>query len=166
MSELTVAGGVVTIFVGLGLAFLGRRVIKFLVFFGGGLMGGLLAYALLENQSQPIPLVAALVGFLVLGFLSIAILKFIFGAMVGIAGYFIAVALTGNQMMAILVGIIIFILGWFLFKYYLSLATAFAGGVLVFAGLQSVGLPDVFALIIGIVIGIAGVYQQIKQIHD
>jgi hypothetical protein len=166
MAELTFVGGLLILLVGLGLAFLGRRIIKILVFCGGGIAGASLAYALLNGQDQPIPLIAALVGFFVLGFLSIVILKFIFGAMVGIAAFFIANAITGNILMAILIGILIFILGWFLFKYYLSLATAFAGGVLVFAGLQSIGVPDVIALIIGVVIGIAGVYYQVKQIHD
>jgi hypothetical protein len=68
--------------------------------------------------------------------------------------------------MAILIWILIFILGWILFKYYLSLATAFAGGVLGFAGLQAIGMPDIIALIIGVVIGFIGIYYQIKQLHD
>lgn len=166
MPELTFVGGLLILLVGLGLAFLGRKIIKILVFCGGGIAGASLAYALLENQADPIPLIAILVGFLILGFLSIVVLKFIFGAMVGIAAFFIANAITGNILMAILIGILVFILGWFLFRYYLSVATAFAGGVLIFAGLQSIGVPDVIALIIGFVIGIAGIYYQIKQIHD
>jgi hypothetical protein len=166
MAELTFVGGLLILLVGLGLAFLGRKIIKILVFCGGGIAGASLAYALLKNQADPIPLIAILVGFLILGFLSLVVLKFIFGAMVGIAAFFIANAITGNVLMAILIGILVFILGWFLFKVYLSVATAFAGGVLAFAGLQSIGVPDFIALIIGVVIGIAGIYYQIKQIHD
>jgi len=166
MSELTFVGGLVTLFVGLGLAFLGRRIIKILVFLGGGVAGANLAYALLKNQSQPIPVIAALVGFLVLGFLSIVLLKVIFGAMVGIAGFFIANALTGNVVMGILVGIVLFALGWFLFKYYLSIASGFAGGVLAFAGLQSIGIPESIGIVISLIIGVVGIYYQIKQLHD
>ena len=155
----------VTVFVGLGLAFIGRKVVKILVFVGAGLAGAKIAYELLSNQAQPIPLVAALVGFIVLGFLSLMVLKFIFAIMLGIAGYFVFAALS-NVLLGILAAIVIFVIGLFLFKYYLSIATAFGGGVLVFAGLQGMGLAPAIALILAIAAGIAGTYYQFKQIRD
>ena len=165
MDAFSFTTSLVTIFVGLGLAFIGRKVVKILVFVGAGLAGAKIAYELLSGQAQPIPLVAALVGFVVLGFLSLMVLKFIFGIMLGIAGYFVFAALS-NAVLGILAGIVIFVIGLFLFKYYLSLATAFGGGVLVFAGLQGLGLPAPLALILALVAGVAGVYYQFKQLHD
>lgn len=166
LTEMPLASAIVAIFIGLGLAFLGRKVVKILVFAGAGLAGASIAYTLLQNVAQPIPLIAAIVGFLVLGFLSLAILKFIFGVMLGIVGYFIVVSLTNNQIMGILAGIVIFVIGLFLFKYYLSIATAFGGGVLVFAGLESVGLPAVVSMLVGAIVGLVGAYVQFKQLHN
>ena len=166
MATFSLVTGAITLFVGLGLALLGRKIIKILVFVGGGIAGANIAYALLGSQAQSVRLLAALIGFLVLGFLSLAILKFIFAAMLGVAGYFIAAALGTGVVMGILVGIIIFVLGLFLFKYYVSIATAFGGGILVFAGLQAIEFPEAIAFVIALVVGIAGTYYQFKQIHE
>jgi hypothetical protein len=159
--------GLVTVFVGLGLAFIGRKVIKILVFAGAGLVGASLIYGILESRlDQPIPLVAALIAFVILGFLSLAVLKFIFGVMLGIGGYLIINALTSNQLMAILAGIVIFVLGLFLFKYYLSLASAVGGATLVFVGLQMLDLGQIIPFLVAVVVGILGLYVQVKQLHD
>ena len=166
MVDFSFAAAVVAVVVGLGLAFLGRKIIKLLVFLGAGLAGANIGYALLKNQSTGIALIAALIGFFVLGFLSLAIMKILFGAMLGIAGYFIAIAFDTGQVMAILVGIVLFVLGWFLFKYYLSVATAFAGAVLLFGGLQTMGLPEALALLAALVIGVVGAYYQFKQLKE
>ena len=163
---MPVAIALVTILIGLGLAFLGRKVIKILVFLGAGFYGAQLAFSLLEGRfSQPVPFIGALIAFVALGFLSIMILKFIFGIMLGIAGYLIIMALTSNQIMAILAGIIIFIIGLFLFKYYLSIATAFGGAMIVFSGLAGLGLGEMIPLIVAVIVGITGAYAQFKQIH-
>jgi len=156
----------VTLLIGLGLAFIGRKVIKILVFLGAGLYGAQLAFHLLEGRlSPPMPLIAALIAFVVLGLLSVAILKFIFGIMLGIAAYFIIAMMTSSQVTAILAGIIVFVIGLFLFKYYLSIATAFGGAVLVFAGLQGMGLGEFVPMLLAIVVGLAGAYVQFKQLH-
>ncbi len=166
MVDIAIATGLITVFIGLGLAFLGRKVVKILIFLGAGLAGANIALHFLQPRfDQPIPLIGAFVGFLVLGFLSLMILKFMFGLMLGIAGFMIAAMITGNQILAILVGIIVFVIGLFLFKYYLSLATAFAGGVLVLMGLERIGLARPISLLIALVIGLLGAYVQFKQLH-
>jgi hypothetical protein len=165
--SLPFLSGLVLIFVGLGIAFLGRQVIKLLIFLGAGVAGGSFTFSFLQGRiGDPFPLVGAIIAFLVLGFLSIAILKVIFGVMTGIVGYYLAVALTGNQLMAVVAGIIVFVIGLFLFKYYLSLGTAFGGAVLVMTGLQSVGVGEVLSLFAAILVGIAGAYVQFKQLRE
>lgn len=170
MVEIPLPIAVAAVFVGLGLAFLGRKIIKILVFLGAGLSGAKFAFTLLEPRyDTPIPLVGALIAFLILGFLSLAIMKIVFGIMLGILGYVVTYVATSNHLLAILVGVIVFVIGLVLFKYYLSVATAFAGAVLVFSGLQAIlqGLEMVQAvsLLIALVVGIVGAYVQFKQLH-
>jgi len=168
--EIPVPIAVATVLVGLGLAFVGRKIIKVLVFLGAGLAGAKFAFTLLEPRyGPPIPLVAALLAFLVLGFLSLAIIKIIFGIMLGIIGYVVALAATSNQILAILAGVIAFVIGLVLFKYYLSVATAFAGAALIFSGLLAIlgnaGMVVAASLIIALLAAIAGAYVQIRQLR-
>jgi len=161
---------VAAVLVGLGLAFLGRKIIKVLVFLGAGLSGAKFAFTLLEPRyDPPIPLVGALIAFVILGFLSLAIMKIVFGIMLGILGYVVTYIATSNQLIAVLVGVIVFVIGLVLFKYYLSIATAFAGAVLVFSGLQALlqdlEMVEALSLLIAAVVGVAGAYVQFKQLH-
>lgn len=171
MVEIPLPIAVAAVVVGLGLAFLGRKIIKILVFLGAGLAGAKLAFTLLEPRTDPpIPLVGALIAFLILGFLSLAIMKIVFGIMLGILGYVVAYTATSNQVLAILVGVIVFVVGLVLFKYYLSVATAFAGAALVFSGLQSMlqdtEMVQAVSLLIAVVVAIAGTYVQVRQLHS
>jgi hypothetical protein len=165
MDTFSFTTSLVIVFVGLGLAFLGRKVVKILVFVGAGLVGAKIAHSLLSDLGQPLTLLAAVVAFLVLGFLSLMVLKFIFGVMLGIAGYLVFAALS-SQVLGILAGIVIFVVGLVLFKYYLSVATAFGGGVLIFAGLEDMGLFPLGSVLVAIVVGILGAYYQFKQLHE
>ena len=170
MTEMPLPIAIAAVLVGLGLAFLGRKIIKVLVFLGAGLAGAKFAFTLLEPRyDAPIPLVGALIAFLILGFLSLAIMKVVFGIMIGILGYVITYIATSNQLMAILVGVIVFVIGLVLFKYYLSVATAFAGAVLVFSGLQAMlqdlEMVEAVSLLIAVLVGIAGAYVQFRQLH-
>jgi len=163
--EIPLPVGLAAVVVGLGLAFLGRKIIKILVFLGAGLAGAKFAFTLLEERyDAPIPLVGALIAFLVLGFLSLAIMKVVFGVMLGLLGYVVTYSATSNQLIAILVGVIVFVIGLVVFKYYLSVATAFAGAVLVFSGLQAMEMVEAVSLLIAVLVGIVGAYVQVKQL--
>lgn len=164
-TSLPLPSALVIVFIGLGIAFLGRKVIKILVFLGAGLFGGSMVFSFLDGRfGGYIPLIGGIAGFLVLGFLSLNLLKFLFGIMTGLAGYYILVAITGNQVLGILGAIIIFVIGLFLFKYYLSVGTAFGGAMLVMSGLQAIGLYSTLSALVAVVVGILGAYVQIKQL--
>jgi len=157
---------IVMIFIGLGLAFLGRKIIKILVFLGAGMAGAGLALKLLEPRfAEPIPLIGMVVAFIVMGFIGLGLMKFAFALMLGIVGYLITMSYTSEMILGILGGAILFVVGWLLFKYYLSIATAFAGAAMVFSSLEVLGVWRAASLLIAIVVGVAGAYVQFKQLH-
>ena len=156
----------VTIFIGLGLAFLGRKIVKILVFLGAGMAGAGLALKFLEPRfAQPIPLIGMVVAFIIMGFIGLGLMKFAFALMLGIVGYLITMNYTPQMIMGILGGAILFVVGWILFKYYLSIATAFAGAVIVFSSLKVLVIPSTISLLIAVLVGIVGAYVQVKQLH-
>ena len=100
-----------------------------------------------------------------MGFIGLGLMKFAFALMLGIVGYLITMSYTSEMILGILGGAILFVIGWLLFKYYLSIATAFAGAAMVFSSLEVLGVWRAASLLIAIVVGVAGAYVQFKQLH-
>ena len=152
------------IVLGLALTFLGKKLVKAIAFIVGGLIGALLALMLAPLfVSPPLTYLAALIGFIVLGLIFYLLLPFGGGVIAGLAAFFLLKGLVGF-LMAALIGLIVLIVVIILFDKILAVGSAFAGSIVVLAGLSQLGLAllPAIQLIILLLLTVLGSIVQLK----
>ncbi len=152
------------IVLGLALTFLGKKLVKAIAFIVGGLIGALLALMLAPLfVSPPLTYLAALIGFIVLGLIFYLLLPFGGGVIAGLAAFFLLKGLVGF-LMAALIALIVLIVVIILFDKILAVGSAFAGSIVVLAGLSQLGLAFLPAiqLIILLLLTVLGSIVQLK----
>ena len=152
------------IVLGLALTFLGKKLVKAIAFIVGGLIGALLSLMLAPLfVSPPLTYLAALIGFIVLGLIFYLLLPFGGGVIAGLAAFFLLKGLVGF-LMAALIALIVLIVVIILFDKILAVGSAFAGSIVVLAGLSQLGLAllPAIQLIILLLLTVLGSIVQLK----
>jgi uncharacterized membrane protein YccC len=85
------------------------------------------------------------------------------GIVLGYLGYSIASTATGSEIISIVVGAALFIMGVVLANQFLSVATAILGGLLLFDVLTYLGMGFVISAIAGIVVAAVGAWVQLME---
>ena len=151
--------------IGAILAFAGRKLIKLLVFFAGGLLGGAMAYWLtLNTLGENISLVITVITFVGVGLLCVAFIPIIFGISLGFIAYHIVDVLVVNTLIGVIAGIAAFVIGIFLYNHVLSIVTGIVGGALILHGLVSLGIPTYISLLVAFLMMVAGTIFQLRQL--
>ena len=161
---ISAASGLLLIVLGLALTFLGKKLVKAIAFIVGGLIGALLALMLAPLfVSPPLTYLAALIGFIVLGLICYLLLPFGGGVIAGLAAFFLLKGLVGF-LMAALIALIVLIVVIILFDKILAVGSAFAGSIVVLAGLSQLGLAllPAIQLIILLLLTVLGSIVQLK----
>ena len=151
--------------VSLGLIFAGRTLVKVIAFllvgFAGASAGGVLAAHFLTPAWD---FVGILLGFVVGGLLGVALVSIGIGLALGYAGYLLALDLAFGVTIALVAGVIFFIVGLVLSGKILSVATAVAGGLLLFSLLTSyTHLGPMPALLLSGLAVFAGLWVQLSE---
>lgn len=153
---------------GLLIAFAGRIIWKAVWFTIGAIIG--IAVALLVCtiflMFMKLPsvcyIVAMLVGAIVGGLAALNAIKFWISATAGFAGLVVAYMLTGNFIIAIVVGVIFFAIMYFYFDEFLSVMSGLIGGLLTGYAVGVLTHSTVLFFVVAIPVAIAGAYAQMQ----
>ncbi len=147
--------------VSLSLIFIGRKLIKILVFVVGGLAGasvvGIIGAPYLATTAL---LLAELVGFAVAGLLSLLLLPVGIGLALGFFGYGVAENILTNHLAAIAVGAALFVVGIALTGEILAILSVLLGSLLLYNALVNLGLQQSLATISVVAAALAGLWVQ------
>lgn len=147
----------------LALIFAGRTLVKALAFLAVGVAGAGFGGALAAQYLSPgWGVVGALLGFLMGGFLGVALLPLGVGLAMGYAGYLLALELGLGPAAALIAGAAFFVAGALLSSRILSMGTAVAGGLLLFGVLTHyAGLGPGVAVALSALATVAGLWFQL-----
>ena len=145
----------VLLVVSLLLIFFGRTVVRVLAFLVVGLigaaLGGMLMAEYLPGLGTLGSVFGVLVGFVLGGFVGLMLLALGIGLAIGYAAYLLAIDVVGNTTVALVAAVVFFILGAVLYKKILTVATAIAGGLLLFDALRLYFDPTVAGVVAALV---------------
>jgi hypothetical protein len=151
----------VLLVVSLVLIFAGKSAIKALAFLVVGLAGAAFGAAAGTLVLGPIGTVlGAVIGFVIGGVIGLLLVHVGIGLALGYFGYLVTRDLTHIWLLAVTVGIVLFVAGVVITSKVLELATAVLGGVILYGVLTYFGVPPLFALIVAVVATIAGYFVQ------
>ena len=155
---------VILALVALGLMFSGRSIIKGLAFLAVGLAGA--AFGLVVGGSL-LGVIGAVIGG-VLGFLAGGVVGLLLvdvgmGLALGYFGYLATRGLTSVFVLAVAVGVILFIVGVAISSKLLDLATAVLGGVILDGVLVFFGVSPPYAAVISVVLAAIGFFVQLRN---
>ena len=164
-SALTSPGNIVfaliLLLLSLALMFKGRSVTKGLAFLVAGIAGaafGLTVGTLFLGAIGAI--IGGVLGFIVGGLTGLLLVRVGIGLALGYFGYLITSYLTQVFVLAVVVGIVLFLVGVGLSNKFLELMTAILGGVILYGVLVFFAIPPFYAAIISLLLAIAGFYVQ------
>ncbi len=152
--------------VSLLLIFAGRTIVKVLAFLVVGLIGagigGMLGAQYLMSLGSAGALLGIVLGFVLGGLLGIALVAVGIGLAVGYGAYLLTLDFISSMTVAVIVGIIFFIVGVALYGKILTLVTALAGGLLLFDVLRMSGLGQTVSIVLAAVVTLAGIYVNYR----
>ncbi len=154
----------VLLLLSLALMFAGRSIIKALSFLVVGLAGaafGLAAGGLVLGVLGAI--VGGVVGFVVGGLIGLLLLHVGMGLALGYFGYLAVRDLTHVFILAVAVGVVLFIVGVIISSRLLELVTAAVGGIILYGALVFFGLPPLYSFLVSLVLAVAGFYVQWRR---
>ncbi len=158
MMQLTV---ILMLILSLALIFAGKNIVKALIFLVAGFATAALAATLASLYVKGISVaIIGLLGFFVGGLGGVLLLPLGIGLVVGYFGYAAVITTTGNLMVAVVVGVVLFILGVVLANKILVAMTVVAGGMLFFSIAIGLGLTPLLAALAAILLSAAGLYIQ------
>lgn len=147
----------------LALAFAGRRIIKALAFVVTGAVVGTLGASLGTAFLGPLGTVlGAVAGFLVGGLLGMMLVVLGIGIALGYVGYSIANGLFSNEILSLIAGLFLFVIGIMLANKVLEVATAFLGGLLFYNLMTALGTGVEIAVVFGFLVAILGLWTQTR----
>ena len=166
-ASINLSGGLVLIIFGLIMTFFGRKIAKIITFLVGGVVGALFTYRYLVpwmKLEAPVSYVAAIVAFIVVGFLAIALLYLSAGIAAGAAVFLFTRPLFQEWIIPLLLAAIAFAVVLILFNKLLSVGTAILGGIIVAYGLSLiVPIGSLGSIIVTLMLAVLGSYYQLKH---
>ncbi len=152
--------------VSLLLIFAGRTIVKVLAFLVVGLIGagigGMLGAQYLTSLGSAGALLGIVLGFVLGGLLGIALVAVGIGLAVGYGAYLLSLDFVSSMTVAVIVGIVFFIVGVALYGRILTLVTALAGGLLLFDVLRMYGLGQTVSIVLAAVVTLGGIYVNYR----
>lgn len=143
------------------LIFAGRKLVKVVAFLVAGLVGAAIGGALgALFLNSGLALIGVLIGFVLGGLLGVVLISLGIGLAVGYAGYLIVLGLAGSSTIAAVAGLVFFIVGLALASKILTLATAVAGGLLLFNVLAYFGFSPIVSTLIAAATTLIGLWVQ------
>ena len=154
----------VLLVVSLALMFRGRSIIKGLAFLVAGLAGAAFGLALGGLSLGPIgAIIGAILGFLVGGALGLLLVHVGMGLALGYFGYLATRDLTHIFVLAVVSGVVLFVVGVAISSKLLDLVTALLGGLILYGVLVFFGVSQPLAAVVSLVLAIAGFYVQMRE---
>lgn len=152
--------------VSLLLIFAGRIVVKALAFLVVGLIGasigGMLGAQYLTSLGSAGSILGVLIGFVAGGLIGLLLVRAGIGLAVGYAAYLLTLDIVSDATVAVVIGIIFFLIGVVLYNKILSLVTAVAGGFLLYDALRLYGLAPTVSTVLAAVVTLAGIWVQYR----
>lgn len=153
--------------VSLLLVFIGRKVVKILAFLVVGLVGasigGILGAQYLAGLGWFGKLMGVLIGFFAGGLVGVALVAVGIGVAAGYAAYLLTLDIVPDTTVALVLGIIFFIIGLALYGKILSVITAVIGGLLLYDALRLYGLGSTLSAILALMVTLAGFWIQSRS---
>ncbi len=150
--------------VALALMFSGRSIIKGLAFLVVGLAGAAFGVAVAGGFLGVIgAVIGAVVGFLVGGAIGLLLVDVGIGLALGYFGYLATRDLTGVFSLAVVVGVILFLVGVAISNRLLELVTAVLGGIILDGVLVFFGVPPLYAAAVSLVLAAVGFSVQFSE---
>ncbi len=150
--------------VALALMFSGRSIIKGLAFLVVGLAGAAFGVAVAGGFLGVVgAVVGAVVGFLVGGAIGLLLVDVGIGLALGYFGYLLTRDLTNVFVLAVVVGVILFVVGVAISSKLLDLVTAVLGGVIFDGVLVFFGVPPLYAAVVSVVLAAVGFSVQFRE---
>jgi MFS family permease len=145
----------------LALMFAGRSIIKALAFLVVGLAGAVFGIAAGGLVFGLIGSVAGgIVGFILGGLIGLLLVQVGIGIALGYFGYLVVRDVTHVFILAIVVGVILFVVGVVVASKLLEAASAFLGGVILYGVLVFFGLGADLAFILSLIVAVLGFFVQ------
>jgi hypothetical protein len=155
---------VILALVALTLMFSGRSIIKGLAFLVVGLAGAAFGAAVLGGFLGVIgAVIGGVLGFLVGGAVGLLLVDVGMGLALGYFGYLVTRDLTNVFILAVVVGVILFVVGVAISSKLLDLVTAMLGGVILDGVLVFFGVPPLYAAVVSLLLAVIGFSVQISN---
>lgn len=156
--------GIILIVLGLALTFFGRKLVKTIFFVAGGLIGTLLTlYFFSQLVGEPLIYIAAIIAFVVVGFLFYKLLPIGAGLVAGLMAFLLLEPIIKNLVIAFILALIVLIVVIVLFNKLLTIGTALLGSIIFVAGLGLLTpLNSLAQLLLIIVFTVLGCVVQLK----
>ena len=153
--------------VSLLLIFAGKKVIKALAFLVVGLIGasvgGMFAAQYLTSLGTFGTILGVLIGFFAGGLIGLLLVRVGIGLAVGYAAYLLTADIVSSATVAVVVGIVFFMVGWLLYNKILPLVTAVAGGFLLYDALRLYGLEPTVSTVLAVLVTLVGVWVNFRH---
>ena len=151
----------VLLVVALALMFAGRSIIRTLAFLVVGLAGAAFGAGVGTIALGPLgTILGAVFGFVIGGLIGLLLVHIGIGLALGYFGYLVTRDVTHLFLLAVLVGIILFVVGLAIASKLLDLATSVLGGVIFYGVLTFFGVSPTLAFVVTVVAAAAGFYVQ------
>lgn len=148
----------------LALMFNGRSIIKGLAFLVVGFAGAAFGLAVGTIFLGVIgAAIGAVLGFLVGGAVGLLLVDIGMGLALGYFGYLATRDLTNVFVLALAVGVVLFLVGIAISSKLLELVTAVLGGVVLYGVLVSFGVPPPYAAGVSLVLAATGFFVQMRK---
>lgn len=154
---------------GLGaiLTFAGKLLWKPFMLIVGGFVGSIAGFALGFLFGGIIGgLIGAMIGGLVGGTIFALIVKFALAALAGVISFVLIEALTGTYLIALIVGVVVFIASVIFIEGVVGILTAIVGGLIVGVCLMGLGVDIGLAAIAALILMITGSIVQTLLVKD
>jgi hypothetical protein len=167
-SALSGPGGllfaIVLLVLSLALIFYGRSIIKALAFLVAGLAGGAFGLAAGGVVLGPIgAIVGGLLGFVIGGLIGLLVVHLGMGLALGYFGYLAVHDLTHVFALAVVVGVVLFLVGVAISSKLLELVTALVGGFVLYGVLVYFGAGPLAAGAASVLLAFAGFFVQQRK---
>jgi hypothetical protein len=148
--------------VSLALIFAGGTLAKVVAFIVVGLLGAVFGGVLVAQYISPQwDLLGVLLGFIIGGILGVTLLPMGVGLVVGYAAYIIALGFGLSSTVALVAGVIFFVVGLVLASKIIIFVTAVAGGFLLFNVLTYFGIDPLASTLVAGGLTLIGLWVQL-----
>lgn len=167
MDEVLVLISILLIFIGLFLAFAGRKVWKHVMSFVGAIVGGLIGFAIgVAVGGWIMGFIVGMLASIVGSTLFIFLARVGIGVVAGVLSFLVVAMLTGSALAALVAGGIAFVVTVAFIETAMGIVTAVVGGLLVGLGLLWLDLEMIIVVIGLLAISVFGAAFQMTALRD